>query len=129
MFFLGSYNDGRSSTPRIAEHNDLNIVNNRLINIPVNPKVHESCELVPEVRDDKVRTEVIDNIDNVKKVSNDFNPEVRGSLRPNKHKELELREWERNILMHLNNVNLVEKDDCKTRYVKFKLFKRDIYTG
>ena len=117
------------SAPRIAEHNDLNVVNNRLINISVNPKAHESCELVPEVRDDKVRTEVIDNIDNVKKVSNDFNPEVRGSLRPNKHKELELREWERNILMHLNNVNLVEKDDCKTRYVKFKLFKRDIYTG
>ena len=87
----------------------------------------ESCELVPEVRDDKVRTEVIDNIDNVKKVSNDFNPEVRGSLRPNGHKDLELREWERNILMHLNNVNLVEKDDRKTSYVKFKLFKLDIY--
>ena len=88
-------------------------------------QVHESCELVPEVRDDKVRTEVIDNIDNVKMISNDFNPEVRH----NGHKDLELREWERNILMHLNNVNLVEKDDRKTSYVKFKLFKRDIYTG
>ena len=50
-------------------------VNNRLINISVNPKVHESGELVLEGRDDKVRTEVIDNIDNVKKVYNDFNPE------------------------------------------------------
>ena len=86
-------------------------------------QVHESCELVPEVRDVKVRTEVIDNIDNVKKISNDFNPEVRGSLRINRQKELELREWERNILMHLNNVNLVEKDNSKTSYVKFKLFK------
>ena len=101
--------------------------NNLLINISVNPNVHESCELVPEVREDKVRTEVIDNIDNVKKVSNDFNLEVRGSLRPKRHKELELREWERNILMHLNNVNLVEKGDHKTSYLKFKLFKQDIY--
>ena len=87
-FSLMSWDDGRLSAPRIAEHNDLNIVNNHLINISVNPKVHESCELVPEVRDDKVRTEVIDNIDNVKKASNDFNLEVRGSLRPNRHKEL-----------------------------------------
>ena len=106
----------------------MHVVNNRLLNISVNPKVHESCELVPEVRDDKVRTEVIDNIDNVKKVPYDFNREVRGSLRPKRHKELELREWERNILMHLNNVNLVEKDDLKTSYLKFKLFKRE-YTG
>ena len=29
--------------------------------------------------------------------------------------------------MHLNNVKLVEKDNRKTSYVKFKLFKRDIY--
>ena len=28
--------------------------------------------------------------------------------------------------MHLNNVNLVERDDHETSYVKFKLFKRDI---
>ena len=43
------------------------------------------------------------------------------------HKDLELREWEKNILVHLNSVNLVERDDPKTSYVKFKLFKRDIY--
>ena len=48
-------------------------------------------------------------------------------MRPKRHKELELREWERNILMHLNNVNLVEKGDHKTSYLKFKLFKQDIY--
>jgi len=29
--------------------------------------------------------------------------------------------------MHLNNVNLVERDHRKTSYVKFKLFKRDVY--
>ena len=52
---------------------------------------------------------------------------MRGSLRPNASKDIILREWEENILMHLNNVNLVEKDDFKTSYVKFKLYKRDIY--
>ena len=110
----------------IAENNNLNVINNRLTNISVNPNVPDLCELVPEVKSDKVRTDVLDNVDNVKKVSNDFNPEVRGSLRPNGHKDPKLREWERNILMHLNNVNLVKKDDCKTSYVKFKLFKQDI---
>lgn len=29
--------------------------------------------------------------------------------------------------MNLNNLNQVEKDDRKTSYVKFKLFKCDIY--
>ena len=105
----------------------MNVFNNRLINISFNPNVHDSCKLVLEVKDDKVRTEVLDNIDNVKKISNDFNPEVTGSLKPNGHKEPELREWEKNILMHLNNVNLVERDDRKTSYVKFKLFKRYLY--
>ena len=63
----------------------------------------------------------------MREISKGFNPEVSGSLRPNGHKNSELREWEKNILVHLNNVNLVEKDDRKTPYVKFKLFKRDIY--
>ena len=44
------------------------------------------------------------------------------------HKDLELREWEKNILVNLNSVNLMERDDCKTLYVKFKLFKLDIYS-
>ena len=111
----------------IAENNDLNANNNCLIKISVNPNVLDSCELVPEVKVDNVRTEVLDIIDKVREVSNGFNPEVRGSLRHNGHKDLELREWEKNILVHLNSVNLVERDDHKTSYVKFKLFKRDIY--
>ena len=40
-FSLGSCNDRWSSTPRIVENNDLNVFNNRLINISVNPNVHE----------------------------------------------------------------------------------------
>ena len=90
-----------------------------IINISVNPNVLDLCELIPEVKVDNVRTEVLDIIDKVREVSNGFNPEVRGSLRPNGHKDLELREWEKNILVHLNS--------DKTLYVKFKLFKRDIY--
>ena len=104
----------------IAENNDLNVNNNHLINISVNPNVLVSCKLIPEVKVDNVRTEVLDIIDKVREVSNDFNPEVKGSLRPNGHKNLELREWEKNILVHLNSVNLVERDDRKTLYVKFK---------
>ena len=87
----------------------MNVVNNRLINISVNPNVLNSCKSVPEVQ------------------VNSFNPEVRGSLRPNGHKDPGMREWERNILVHLNSVNLIERDERKTSYVKFKLFKQDIY--
>ena len=54
--------------------------------------MNDSCKLVLEVKDYKVRMEELDNIDSVKKVSNDFNPELRGSLRPNRHKEPEPRE-------------------------------------
>ena len=61
-------------TPRIAEKNDLNVNNNRLINISVNPNVLDLCELVPEVKFDNIRTEVLDNIDKVMEVSNCFNP-------------------------------------------------------
>ena len=81
---------------------------------------------------EKLGRKVVDNINNVMKLKNDFNSEVRDSLRPingSKAIELreELREWEKNILLHLNNVNLVERDNCKTSYVKFKLFKRNIF--
>ena len=101
----------------IAENNDLNVNNNCLINISVNPNVLDSCELILEVEVDNVRTEVLDIIDKVKEVSNDFNLEVRGSFRPNCHRNFELREWEKNILVHLNSVNLVERDTVKTSYV------------
>jgi len=40
------------------------------------------CKLVPEVNGE-VRTEVVDNINNVMK----FNPEVRDNLRPNGSKK------------------------------------------
>ena len=105
----------------------MNVNNNRLINISVNPNVLNSGELAPEVQVSVNKTEVWDIKDSVREVSKGFNPEVNGSLRPNGHKIPELREWEKNILVHLNNVNLVERDDRKTSYVKFKLFKRDIY--
>ena len=92
----------------------MSVNDNRLINISVNPNVLDSCELVQEVKVNKVRMEVLDNIDKVREVSKGFNPEVRGSLRPKGHKDLELREWEKNILVHLNNVNCVKRDDRKT---------------
>ena len=92
----------------IAENNDLNVNNNHLINISVNPNVLNSCELVPEVQVNNVRTEVLDIKDKVREVSNSFNLEVRGILRPKGHKDRELREWAKNIFVQLNNVNLVE---------------------
>ena len=63
----------------IAENNDLNVNNNRLINISVNPNVLNSCKSVPEVQVNSVRTEVLDIKDKVREVSNSFNTEVRGS--------------------------------------------------
>ena len=100
----------------------MNVFNNHLINNSVSPKVHDLCKLVPEVNGE-INAEVVDNINNVMKLKSDFNLEVKDSLRPNGSKVIELREWEKSILLHLNNVNLVERDDCKTSYVKFKLFK------
>ena len=70
-FSLGSCDDERSSTPKIAENNDVNVFNNRLINISLNPNVHDLCKLELEVNKE-VRTEVLDNINNVMKVHNDF---------------------------------------------------------
>ena len=49
----------------IAKNNVLNVNNNRLINISVNPNVLDSCKLIPEVKVDNVRTEVLDIIDKV----------------------------------------------------------------
>ena len=89
-FSLGSCDDGRLSTPKITENNDVNVFNNRLLNNSVNHNVHGLCKLVPEANG-KVRTEVVDNISNVMKLQNDFNPEVRDSLRPNGKKDIGLR--------------------------------------
>ena len=88
----------------IAENNDLNVNKNRLRNISVNPNVLDSCNLILGVKANNVRMEVLDIIGKVREVSNDFNLEVRGSLRPNSHKDLELREWEKNFLVNLNCV-------------------------
>ncbi len=63
-------------TPRIAEKNDLNVNNNRLINISVNPNVLNSGELAPEVQVSVNKTEVWDIKDSVREVSKGFNPEV-----------------------------------------------------
>ena len=108
----------------ITENDSLNVDKNPLINISVNPNVLNSCESIPEVPASESEMEVLDLKDRVSERSRSFNPEVSGSLRPNGHRNPELREWEENILLHLNNVNLMERDDRKTSYVKFKLFKR-----
>ena len=39
----------------------------------------------------------------------------------------EVKNWEKDLIMNLNNVNSSEEDDHRTSYVKYKLFKRDIY--
>ena len=82
-------------TTKIAENNDVNVSTNHLINNSVNPNVHDLCKLVPEVNGE-VRTEVVDDINNVMKLKNDFNLEVRDSLSPNGSKDIVLRDWERN---------------------------------
>ena len=56
----------------ITGNNDLNVNNNRLINISVNPNVLNLCELVPEVQVNNVRTEVLDIKDKVREVSMRF---------------------------------------------------------
>ena len=38
-----------------------------------------------------------------------------------------MKDWERVVLMSLNSMNKLEKDDHKTTYVKYKLFKPNIY--
>ena len=77
----------------IAESNDLNVNENCLINISVNPNVLNLCESIPEVQASESKTEILDIKDSVSEISNGFNPEVSGSLRPNRHKNPELREW------------------------------------
>ena len=115
------WDDGRSSTPRMTEDNDLNVFNNCLINNSVKNNVHDLYKLDSEVRD-KVRTEVLDSINTGMKLQNDFNSEVSDSLRPNGNKNKGFKEWEKNIVMHLKNVNISERENHKTSYVKFKLF-------
>jgi len=56
-----------------------------------------------------------------------FNPVVIGSLKPHGKLGKEVKNWEEDLIMNLNNVNSSEEDDHRTSYVKYKLFKRDIY--
>ena len=65
----------------------MNVFTNHLKNNSGNSNVHDLCKLVPEVNGE-VRTGVVDNINNVVKLKNDFNPEVRDSLRPNGSKNI-----------------------------------------
>ena len=44
-------------------------------------------------------------------------------------KDKDMKDWEKVVLMSLNNMNRIERDDCKTSYGKYKLFKRDIWSS
>ena len=119
----------------IAEKNDFNVNNNRLINISVNQNVLNLCESIPEVKVSESETEVLNIKNSVREGSKGFNPEVSGSLRPSGYKDPELREWEKNILVHLNNVNFPENDeneilnrDAKLKEEVIKLFLENFST-
>ena len=56
-----------------------------------------------------------------------FNPELPGSWRPQGKLEEKVMNWEEKLILSLNNINKIEKDDLKTSYLKFKLFKHDVY--
>ena len=70
-----------------------------------------------------------DNLMNVSNPCNvrDFNPEIMGSLKPQNKLEEEMRSWEEELILNLNSMSKEGKDDRRTSYVKYKLFKRDIY--
>ena len=108
----------------MTDDNNVNLFNNRSINNSVNSNVHDLLKLDSGIRNNS-EVEVRSKANSGMEVRNGFDPEVSDSLRPNGSTETRLREWEKNVLMHLNNVNLVERGNRKTSYVKFKLFKRD----
>ena len=98
-FSVESSNSWRLETQGMGVNDYVNILNNDSINISNHLNVH--------------------NFDK-------FNLEVIGSLRPQGEVGQEMKEWEKAVLMSLNNMDHVERDDCKNSYVKYKLFKRDI---
>ena len=120
-FSLGSCDDGRSSTPRMTDNSDVKLFNNCSINNSVNSNVPDLLKLDSGTRK-TIKGEVRSKANSGREVRKYFDPEVSDSLRLNRGTEIKLRDWEKNVLIHLNNVNLVERDDCKTPYVKFKLF-------
>ena len=62
--------------------------------------------------------------------SKDERGEMSGDVNALQDEEGTLEEkvmnWE-NLILSLNNMNIMEKEDRKISYVKYKLFKRDIY--
>ena len=56
-----------------------------------------------------------------------FNPEVKNSIRPKGKWGMDMKDREKVVLMNLNNMNQIERDNRKTSYEKFKLLKHDIY--
>ena len=56
-----------------------------------------------------------------------FNPEIAGSLKPQNKLVEEVKSWEEELILNLNSMSKEGKDDRRTSYVKYKLFKRDIY--
>ena len=93
-------------------NNDGNLITKDSIYILNHSNVFNSVKFNPEV---KVHNSV------------EFNLEVKDSLRPQGELTKYMKDWEKVVLMSLNNINRIERDDCKTSYVKYKLFKRDIY--
>ena len=55
--------------------------------------------------------------------SDKFNPEVKDSLRPQGELTKDMKDWEKVVIMSLNNMNWKERDDRKTSYVKYKLLE------
>ena len=84
-----------------------------------------NSELINNKLNDMCNSESINILNhcNVRK----FDPEKEGSLKP--QGKLEKREisWEENLIMNLNNMHKSSRDHLKTSYVKYKLFKLDIY--
>ena len=58
---------------------------------------------------------------------NKLNLDVKDSLWPQGEVGKDRKDWEKVVLMSLNNMNQIERDDRKTSFVKYKIFKRDIY--
>ena len=78
------------------------------------------------------QSENINNNNDLINVSNPrnvryFNPERIGSLKPQNKLEEEVSNWEEELILNLNSMSKEGKDDRRTSYVKYKLFKRDIY--
>ena len=49
------------------------------------------------------------------------------SLKPQGELGKDMKDWEKVAMMNLKSMNKLEKNDRKTSYVKYKLFKPDIY--